>query len=199
MWTGTVEEQRKHAVELVEEGLSISMAADVAGVSRQCLHKWLKRYRTEGLEGLADRSRAPKAHANAVSEKMVRRVLRARRKYREGPRKIRHYLQTRWPNEQIPAASTIGIILKEHGYVEPRRRRARAAPTPTELTSAEASNDVWRIDFKGEFEVGRALCYPFTITDGFSRFWGYARRLARATSPPEPISGAYSAAMGFPA
>ena len=35
----------------------------------------------------------------------------------------------------------------------------------------EAANDVWTVDFKGEFRLGnRQYCYPLTIVDGFSRY-----------------------------
>lgn len=53
-------EQRYQAVmSVIADGLSISQAAEKAGVSRQTLHAWLARYEAEGLEGFVDRSHRP--------------------------------------------------------------------------------------------------------------------------------------------
>jgi hypothetical protein len=41
--------------------------ADLFGVSRQAVHRWLARYRDSGLEGLADRSRRPHGHPEQVA------------------------------------------------------------------------------------------------------------------------------------
>ena len=169
MWAGDVVAQRSHAVELVKDGVSVSEAARVTGVTRQCVHKWVARERAEGASGLLDRSRAPLEHPNAVSKSMKRRILKLQRKHREGAVAIRHYLvSNRAVKERVPAASTIGGILKDNGRVV-ARRKVRYESAPSHLTTPENSNDVWSIDFKGDFEVGRTRCYPLTITDCFSR------------------------------
>jgi hypothetical protein len=33
-----------------------------------------------------------------------------------------------------------------------------------------APNDVWAMDFKGQFRTGKSYCYPFTISDQYSRY-----------------------------
>jgi transposase-like protein len=56
----TVAEQRFNAVmEVLRDGLTVIEVADRYGVSRQAVHGWLRRYRTGGLEALADRSHRP--------------------------------------------------------------------------------------------------------------------------------------------
>ena len=71
-----------------------------------------------------------------------------------------------------PAASTIGEALKRAGLVRERKRMRRlgeASPSP--LREPEAPNDVWTIDYKGQFRTGDGvLCYPLTVVDGHSRF-----------------------------
>ena len=53
-------EQRFNAVmEVLRDGLTVIEVADRYGVSRQAVHGWLRRYRTGGLEALADRSHRP--------------------------------------------------------------------------------------------------------------------------------------------
>ena len=56
----TVVEQRFNAVmEVLRDGLKVIEVADRYGVSRQTVHGWLRRYRTGGLDALADRSHRP--------------------------------------------------------------------------------------------------------------------------------------------
>jgi transposase len=43
-----------------EEGWSLMVAAEAAGISERSARKWLSRWRSEGETGLADRSSAPK-------------------------------------------------------------------------------------------------------------------------------------------
>lgn len=40
---------------MISDGLSVTQAAEKAGVSRQTVHAWLARYEAEGLDGLVDR------------------------------------------------------------------------------------------------------------------------------------------------
>ena len=56
----TVAEQRFNAVmEVLRDGLTVIEVAERYGVSRQTVHGWLRRYRTGGLDALADRSHRP--------------------------------------------------------------------------------------------------------------------------------------------
>jgi transposase len=57
----TVAEQRFNAViEVLRDGLTVIEVAGRYGVSRQTVHGWLRRYRTGGLDALADRSHRPR-------------------------------------------------------------------------------------------------------------------------------------------
>ena len=57
----TVAEQRFNAVmEVLRDGLTVIEVAERYGVSRQTVHGWLGRYRTGGLDALADRSHRPR-------------------------------------------------------------------------------------------------------------------------------------------
>ena len=71
----------------------------------------------------------------------------------------------------FPSAAAIGGILSRNGLVQRRRKRRRYEPTPTTLRRATAPNDVWCIDYKGQFRLGDGTyCYPLTVTDQFSRY-----------------------------
>jgi len=93
------------------------------------------------------------------------------RRFGWGARKILKRLRTADPHRDWPARSTIFDILARHGRVQPRRQRRRwkhpgAAPLQT-----TAPNQVWTIDFKGQFRMrNRAYCYPLTVIDHFSRY-----------------------------
>jgi transposase InsO family protein len=54
------------------------------GVSRQCAHRWVQRYLTEGEQGLCDRSSRPRSCPRRTPASLERRVEAARRLLRAG-------------------------------------------------------------------------------------------------------------------
>ena len=48
-------EGRRRLVELIELGWTVAAAAESMQLSRQCAHKWWRRYQLEGEGGLEDR------------------------------------------------------------------------------------------------------------------------------------------------
>lgn len=145
-----------------------------AGISERVGHKWLKRFGDGGPAALADRSHAPHQPAHPVPAELVDAICTLREAHPTwGGRKLRDVLQRERPTEGWPAASTITTLLKRAGLVTRRRRsvRERSAWARGTLTRAEAPNDVWTADFKGEFRVGDGTwCYPLTIADLHSRY-----------------------------
>lgn len=141
------------------------------GVSRKTGHKIKKRYDELGKRGLEDQSRAPKNIPHKTPPEVVALVVQERKKHPSwGPRKLKDVLEQRL-GRRLPAASTLGDILERFGLTERRRRcRPRYQPMPTPLTQAKKPNDVWCVDYKGQFRLGnREYCYPLTITDLWSR------------------------------
>jgi len=92
---------------IVLEGWPAATAAETLGVSRATAYKWLRRYRTEGLAGLEDRSAAPRHRPRALAERDVRRILRLRRRLRVGPHRLGPLLSH--------PRSTVYGILRRHG------------------------------------------------------------------------------------
>lgn len=69
-----------------------------------------------------------------------------------------------------PARSTLNDILDRHGLVQKQRPRQTWAHPGRGVVPAQAPNDVWPADFKGQFKTGDGqYCFPLTITDQFSR------------------------------
>jgi Helix-turn-helix domain len=57
----SVVEQRYNAVmEVLRDGHMVIEVAERYGVSRQAVHRWLRRYQQGGLDALADRSHRPR-------------------------------------------------------------------------------------------------------------------------------------------
>lgn len=185
-WKETcVEEQRMRFIGAwldKECDWSVTELCEAFEVSRKSGYKWIERYETSGMAGLADRSRAPHVHPNATAEEVVKKLLAARKKHRYwGPRKLLVGLRREYPDLEWPAVSTAGELLKRHGMVEPRkRRRQRIEGAASELTVASEPNQVWAVDYKGWFRTGDGeRCDPLTISDLFSRYLLECRRVKR--------------------
>lgn len=155
-------------------GHSIRDVCRATGITEKTGYKWLHRYGAGGPAALADRSHAPHVPAHQVPPAVVEAVLALREAEPTwGGRKLRDVLRREQPTIVWPAASTITTLLKRAGVVVRRRRsrRERAAWAHTSLTQAQAPNDVWAADFKGEFRLMRGpYCYPLTISDLHSRY-----------------------------
>ncbi len=68
-----------------EQGMPVAHAAKAMGVSRQCAHRWIRRFDVEGEAGLWDRSSRPHTMPTRVSVEVEARVLAARVEHRRGP------------------------------------------------------------------------------------------------------------------
>jgi transposase InsO family protein len=168
-----MEERIRFVLEALEGWDSMSELCARYGISRRVGYKWLDRYQREGLEGLADRSRAPHCQRAVTPPNVVEAIVDLRKEHPTwGPRKLKAWLERNWPRTRWPACSTIGSILKREGLTRPRRRRTlKPSVWRPARTEADAPNRVWTADFKGEFRLGSSrLCYPLTVVDAHSRF-----------------------------
>lgn len=190
---------RMELVVRVKEGESVTAVSGDLRISRATAHKWLGRYAAEGPAGLCERSRAPHAQPNRVETVMVERILALRDRYKWGAAKLRGWLRDHVPGERIPAASTIGELLKDYGCTTPRKRR-RVAQRSAPLAHCDAPNRVWCADFKGYFRTGNGQrCDPLTMTDGYSRYLLCCQNLTRTTyDAVEPIFETIFRQFGLP-
>lgn len=141
------------------------------GISRKTGDKFKNRFKLLGEAGLLDQSRAPKVIPHRTPPELVGLIVAERKRHPTwGPKKLKETLEQRL-GRVLPAPSTIGDILVRAGLVQKRGRRERRPAQPTTLRDAHAPNDVWCIDYKGQFRLGdRSLCYPLTLTDQHSRY-----------------------------
>ena len=76
---------RKLLVERVRvEGMPVAHVAKAMGISRQCAHRWVHRYDSEGEAGLHDRSCRPTSMPSRTPSEVEERVLAARVEHRRG-------------------------------------------------------------------------------------------------------------------
>lgn len=150
---------------------------DRFGISEKTGHKLLRRFKEEGFDGLADRSRARLTHPYRITPEVAGRIIALRRKYPlYGPQTIRDLLMQREPEIHWPAASSIGELLKRANLLHAKRRRSRSAEhaaLETGRTRGLEPNAVWTADFKGQFRLRRgagSYCYPLTVMDLHTRY-----------------------------
>jgi transposase-like protein len=88
---------------VLDQHRPVAHVAKELGVSRQCAHRWVSRFRNEGPAGLADRSSRPTRSPNQTPAQVEARVLALRAAERRGQDWI-------GPELGIPAR-TVGAIL----------------------------------------------------------------------------------------
>ncbi len=173
-WSETTKmrERMRFVLDAEESLFTMTELCQRYGISRVTGHKWLKRFRGKGVQGLEDLSRAPQHSPHQTSAAIVEMIAEARGHHPNwGARKLIRWLQRRRPNLALPAPSTAGDILKRLGLITPRRRRRHLPHPGRGLTEALAPNQVWTADFKGQFRTQDArYCYPLTVADRFSRY-----------------------------
>ena len=87
-------------------GRPVAHVAAEMGVSRATAHKWLRRFREEGPDGLQDRSSRPLSCPHRLSPQQEQRVLVRRAKHRQGALLIALELGLN--------PSTVGRVLRRH-------------------------------------------------------------------------------------
>ena len=98
---------RLHIVRLHRQGYAPAWIAEVTGVSRATVYKWLRRFEDEGEAGLADRSSRPHLSHPKLTPKQVAAVCRLRRTRAWGPHRIGWKLHL--------ARSTVYAVLRRRG------------------------------------------------------------------------------------
>jgi len=163
-----VSERLEFATLASADGANISALCRRFGVSRKTGYKWLNRFRKTGEAGLIDQPKTPHSFREPTPDEMEASVLAVRDEHPAwGGRKIRKRLLN-LGHISVPAASTITEILRRHNRLT---AEASQAATPLGRFERPKPNDLWQIDFKGEFRMSNSRnCYPLTVLDDHSRF-----------------------------
>jgi transposase len=186
-----VVEQRYQAVLQVLDGIPVTEVAERFGVARQTVHRWAARYRDSGIDGLADRSHAPKAHPWRISAEVEAVICDLRGSHRRwGPRRMVFELARR--GHPGVSRSTVYRVLVRHGLLEPvpqRRRRDRYR-----RWEPSAAMELWQLDVTASlFLADGRECKIVTGIDDHSRYCVIATVVLRATA--RAVCLAFVAAM----
>jgi len=137
------------------------------GISPTTGYKWIGLYRRQGCAGLVDRSRRPHDSPARTPAAVEAQVLAERAAHPAwGGRKLRRVLQEDGL-AAVPAAWRVTGSRRGHGQLAgPGAGQARDGCR----FEAAAPNDLWQMDFKGHFALGRGRCHPLTVLDDHSRY-----------------------------
>ena len=133
------------------------------GISRPTGRLWLKRYREQGIEGIAERSRRPYHSPRKTIGEMEDLVVKLRERFPDwGARKLQYQLRQ---NGLELTVSTVHRILLRHGLV---REQDRHRPAVQRFERAEP-NELWQMDFKSPVRWGTPVG-PLSVLDDHSRY-----------------------------
>ena len=145
-------------------GCSLKALCEEYGISRPTGYYWLRRYSESGsVTGLQERSRRPRHSPGQISEAVVERIVRLRRAHGWGGRKLRLLLEQ---EGIVVSERTIDRTIHRCGLT----RRREVAGTAVRRFVRAHPNDLWQMDFKGDYPLGRGRCYPLSLLDDHSRF-----------------------------
>jgi transposase-like protein len=113
----------------------VAHVARELGISRQCAHRWVRRFRDEGAAGLIDRSSRPRRTPTRTSPTQEQAVLKARARIGFGPARLSamtgvpaRTISRILVRHQIPGAC--GDARPEHSHPFENGLRARRNPRP---------------------------------------------------------------------
>lgn len=154
---------------LFEPARTGETVADVCrryGISRDTYYRYRRRYLTEGIEGLEDRSRKPKSSPAQIPTEVELRIVEMRTTHpRWGARRIRAELARE--GLDAPAVSTVHQALRRHGLVAAQPRHKVKADKRFER---EISNDLWQIDATRILLGDDTPAWVINLLDDHSRY-----------------------------
>lgn len=192
-------EQRYQAVLEVLGGASVTEVAERFAVTRQSVHRWLRRYAARGLAGLVDGSTVPGSCPHQMPPAVEARIVELRRAHPGwGPRTIGHRLE-RESIEPLPGRSSIYRCLVRHHLIEVQPRRKKRADY--KRWERARAMELWQMDIVGGVRLADGWKASIvTGVDDHSRFCVSARVVRRALA--RPVCDALTHAMrayGMPA
>lgn len=149
------------------ENANIRLLCRRFSISPTTGYKWLRRYRQAGSDSLQDASRRPLRSPRRTSSDLEQAICLLRQQHPAwGGRKLRARLLA-LGHKQVPSPSTITAILRRNQLIDPGVSESHK---PFIRFQHPKPNDLWQIDFKGDFPLRTDRCYPLTVIDDHSRF-----------------------------
>ncbi|MDD3095299.1 MAG: helix-turn-helix domain-containing protein [Candidatus Marinimicrobia bacterium] len=135
----------------LEHTMSFQQLCERYEVSTKTGYKWRKRFYEGGYPALEDMSRRPQGHLRQLSEDEICNVIKLKKLFLDqGPKKIHsHYNKAHVKEISL---SSVERILTKAGYtVKQKKRHITALTHSPQILEANASNDIWTVDFKGHW------------------------------------------------
>ena len=141
-------------------------------ISRKTGYKWVQRFEESyDPASLKDRSKRPHHIPNLTPEEIKNAILKNRELHPTwGAKKILWRMEKDHKEWELPARSTVSLILERNGCVKKKRKKINRSHPGKPMIEMEEPNTVWTADFKGQFKtLDGKYCYPLTVADGHSR------------------------------
>jgi transposase InsO family protein len=133
-----------------------------------------------------ERSRRPLRSPTRTDAEVEAKVVQLRQQEGWGAKAIRHVLER--DQEIRLGRMTVHRILERHGQIAADQRH-RPALTRFER---QQPNQLWQMDFKGQFPMGKRQCFPLSVLDDHSRYLvglqalnGHGHRRRTANTNPD--------------
>ena len=146
---------------------SVSEAARQYSTTRKTIRKWRDRYLNDGLNGLADRSRAPHNCPHRLSKNTEDKIIAIRKKRPYlGPYRIIE-------EEGVNASYTsVNRVIKQNGLISQRKKKHKTKRDLREIKKKLKPFQKIQLDLKDLNDIPKY--YPF-INKGFPRYQFSAR------------------------
>lgn len=135
-------------------------------ISRPTGYLWLKRYQEadKSLTAVVERSRRPKNSPRRTRPELEARVMALREELGWGAKAIRHVLER---DEGIRLGRmTVHRIIDRNGAIREEDRHKPAL----KRFQREEPNQLWQMDFKGQWPMAKGQCFPLSVLDDHSRY-----------------------------
>jgi transposase len=119
-----------------DQSWSVTAAAQAAGISERTAYRWLARWREQGLQGLADRSSAPKRIPHRTPADRVQAIAALRRL---------HMTAAEIAEVLAMALSTVSAVLKRIGL---GKRSRLTPPEPPNRYERKRAGELVHLDIK---------------------------------------------------
>lgn len=162
----TVENLRKEFVLAASETKNFSALCREFGITRKTGYKWIERAKVS--DNFSDQSRAPKKVFNKTDPITENLILAVRFENPGWGGKTIHKVLLNQGYENLPCVRTVNNILERNGCISDEESLKRV---PYIRYEKDNCNDMWQIDFKGDFPLlDGNRCFPLDVIGDNSRF-----------------------------
>lgn len=147
-----------------QEGVNFSRLCREYGISRTTGYLWKNRYREVGcFTQLHEKSRRPHRIPNRTPDEIEDLVVQKWETWGLGAKKLQPQLAKM--GIELPWI-TIHRILQRHQKTDSSEKQ----PAAVKRFEREQPNQLWQMDFKGDYPIDKGRCYPLTVLDDHARF-----------------------------